>query len=286
MANKNTNRYYVKNSISGSFTDVCQLFGGCNVLAIEGFDSKGRALNTYAEQWITNGSTDFAITSNDGVIVRENIDVKVVFVVGQRYTNSSIDTQVVYDNFVDYMTNTDIWVASKYVNKQVHCVANDAIAIKSAKLHRGGNSYILGEITLKTLEKPQTFIHNNAPYNYILLDKMNYAGSVDTYADVYHLVYDGNVQDTGVTPSIGEQDILIYECDDNDDNWYTLVRKSDLLDIVNNGRWGASIEILRGETEDFDNDLYDGIIETISPFRVLGSYETRPEQVHIYDLIG
>lgn len=155
MAKKNTNKYFVKNSANGSFTDVTTLFDGVNVLAVEGLDAKGKALNVYVEQWITGG-TDFMITSNNGQIVRENVDIKVVFVVGQRYANATIDTQSVYDSFVDYMTNTDVWIRSSYVGKQVHCVCIEKFEPKTVKLNRGGNSYILCEIQLNTLEPPTT----------------------------------------------------------------------------------------------------------------------------------
>ena len=155
MAKKITNKYFVKNTANGSFVDVTTLFDGVNILAVEGFDSRGKALNVYVEQWITGG-TDFMITSNNGQIVRENVDIKVVFIVGQRYANSTIDTRSVYDAFVDYMTNTDVWIKSAYVGKQVHCVSIDKFEPKTVKLHRGGNSYILGEIQLNTLEPPTT----------------------------------------------------------------------------------------------------------------------------------
>ena len=156
MAKKNTNKYFIKNSESGSFVDVTTLFDGVSILAIEGLDAKGRSLNVYHEQWI-DGGTDFMITSNNGQIVRENVDIKVAFIVGQRYANETIDTQEVYDSFVDYMTNTDIWIKSSYVGKQVHCVCIDKVEPKTIKLHRGGNSYILGEIQLKTLETPTKY---------------------------------------------------------------------------------------------------------------------------------
>lgn len=155
MAKKNTNKYFVKNTANGSFVDVTTLFDGVNILAVEGFDSRGKALNVYVEQWITGG-TDFMITSNNGQIVRENVGIKVVFIVGQRYANATIDTQTVYDSFVDYMTNTDVWIKSSYVGKQVHCVCIDKVEPKTVKLHRRGNTYILGEIQLDTLETPTT----------------------------------------------------------------------------------------------------------------------------------
>ena len=153
MAKKITNKYFIKNSANGSFADVTTLFDGVNVLAVEGLDAKGKALNVYIEQWI-DGGTDFMITSNNGQIVRENVSIKVVFVVGQRYANSTIDTQTVYDSFVDYMTNTDVWIKSMYVGKQVHCVAIDKVEPKTVKLKRGANEYILGEIPLQTLGAP------------------------------------------------------------------------------------------------------------------------------------
>ena len=157
MAKKITNKYFVKNSANGSFADATTLFDGVNILAVEGLDSRGKALNVYIEQWIT-GDTDFMITSNNGQIVRENVDIKVVFIVGQRYANETIDTQAVYDSFMDYMTNTDVWVRSSYVGKQVHCVATDKVEPKTIKLHRGGNTYILGEIQLHCIEYPSNYI--------------------------------------------------------------------------------------------------------------------------------
>ena len=153
MAKQIKNKYFVKNSANGSFVDVTTLFDGVSILAIEGLDSRGKALNVYIEQWITGG-TDFMITSNNGQIVRENVDIKVVFIVGQRYSNTTIDTKSVYDSFVDYMTNTDVWVKSSYVDKQVHCACIEKIEPKTIKLHRGGDTYILGEIQLRTLESP------------------------------------------------------------------------------------------------------------------------------------
>ena len=153
MAKKITNKYFVKNSANDSFTDVTTLFDGVNVLAVEGLDAKGKALNVYVAQWL-DGGTDFMITSNNGQIVRENVDIKVVFIVGQRYANATTETQSVYDAFVDYMTNTDVWIKSSYVGKQVHCVCIDKVEPKSVKLHRGDNTYILGEIQLSTLGSP------------------------------------------------------------------------------------------------------------------------------------
>lgn len=156
MAKQIKNKYFVKNTANGTYTDITDMFQGVCVLSIDGLDSKGRSLNVYHEQWI-DGGTDFMITSNNGQIVRENVDIKVVFIVGQRYANATINTQTVYDSFVDYMTNTDVWARSAYVGKQVHCVATDKVEPKTIKLHRGDNTYILGEIQLHCIEQPSNY---------------------------------------------------------------------------------------------------------------------------------
>lgn len=157
MANELKNKYYTKNSSSGSYQDFATKFNGLRVLAVSGLDSKGKALNVYAAQWMDSQTEDFMITTNNGVIVRENVDINVVFAISRRYASSAIDEQTVFDSFIDYMTNTDVWVASKYVGKQVHCVASDKFEPKKLSLKRGNSSYILGEITLHTLAKPTSY---------------------------------------------------------------------------------------------------------------------------------
>ena len=157
MAKKNSGKYFLKNTSSGTYADVTTLFDGVSILSVSGFDGVGKALNVYAEQWIDSQTEDFLIAGNDGVIVRENVALTLVFICGQRYADATIDVQYVYDSFISYVTNTDFWVASTYFGKQVHCVAMDDAELKSIKLHRGGNSYILGEISLHTLEKPSAY---------------------------------------------------------------------------------------------------------------------------------
>lgn len=155
MAKKLSGKYYIKNTSAGSYSDVTTLYDGVNILAVEGMDAKGKALNVYYEQWI-DGSVDFQIAGNNGVIARENVDITVVFVVSQRYAAATIDVETVYNNFINYMTNTDVWVKSGYNNKQVHCVSIDSFEPEKVVLRRGNNSYILGKLKLQTLEKPAT----------------------------------------------------------------------------------------------------------------------------------
>lgn len=158
MAASTLGKYKIKNTLAGSWSNPP---AGVHVLAIDGFDSKGKTVNVFTQQWVNSQTEDFLITttdnSNNPVVVRENVDIKVVFIVGQRYTDTSIDVQTQYDAFVDYMTNSDVWVASSYVGKQVHCMCLDKLEPKTVKLKRGGNSYIIGEITLHTLEKPSAY---------------------------------------------------------------------------------------------------------------------------------
>lgn len=161
MAKKITGKYLAKNTANGSYADITTLFDGVVVLAVEGFDSLGKALNVYSAQWIDSQTEDFLITTRDEndnpVVIRENVAIKVVFAVSQRYADTTIDPQGVYDSFLAYLTGSDVWIASRYFGKQVHCFAQDKVDPKTVKLHRGGNSYLLGEITLHTLEKPTIF---------------------------------------------------------------------------------------------------------------------------------
>lgn len=155
MAKKINNKYFVKNTASGSYSDVTTLFDGVNVLSVGNMSAIGKAVNIYTAQWVDSQTEDMIIAGDN--VIRENVDITVTFVVGQRYANATIDTQSVYDAFVNYMTNTDVWIRSAYVGKQVHCVALDGFEPKKVKLQRGSESYILGEIKLHTIEKPSLY---------------------------------------------------------------------------------------------------------------------------------
>lgn len=157
MAKKLLQKYYVKSSQANSYSDVTTLFNGVNILSVAGLDDIGKAVNVYNEQWITSDQEDFLVTTNNGVIVRENTNIKVTFIVGRRYANSAIDVQTVYDSFISFMTSKDLWIASTYIGKETHCVALDGFEPKTIKYHRGVDTYILGEITLHQLSKPSAW---------------------------------------------------------------------------------------------------------------------------------
>lgn len=154
MAKKNSGKYYLRNSSSGTYQDVTTLFEGVNILAVQNADARGKAVNVFTQQWVTSETEDFMITGDSGVIIRENVNITIVFAVGQRYSDTTIDTQQVYDNFINYLTNTDVWIRSRYVDKDIHCVNMDGVEPKTVKLKRGSNSYILGEIKMHNLSKP------------------------------------------------------------------------------------------------------------------------------------
>lgn len=152
--NSSIGKYFVKNTANGTYQDVSVQFDGVSILSLDGMASIGKALNVYIEQWM-DGTVDFEITGGGSSIVRENADLKVVYICGNRYTDTAnFDAETANDTFLAYMTGTDIWLRSKYYNKDVHCVSVDKVEPKTVKLQRGSNSYIIGEFTLKCLGKP------------------------------------------------------------------------------------------------------------------------------------
>ena len=158
MSGELKNVYFVKNTAGGTFTDVTTLFDGLRILKVDGFLSSGKAVNVYREQWM-DGTVDFTITSMSGeqnpAIVRELTELEITFIIKQKYATNTINVQTVHDSFIAYMTNTDVWIKSAYVeNKQVHCVCEEEYKPTTVKLKRGVDSYIMGTIRLRMLEKP------------------------------------------------------------------------------------------------------------------------------------
>ena len=158
--NHSSNRFFAKNTESGTFQDITTMFDGVAVLKLDGMLAKGEPVNVYTAQWIDSQQEDFMITTLDGsdnpVVVRKNVDLELTFIVRQKYATGTIDVQTVHDNFVDYITGSDIWLKSSYVgNKYVHCVCLKEYKPTTVKLGRGDNSYIMGTITLHCLDAPQ-----------------------------------------------------------------------------------------------------------------------------------
>lgn len=157
--NHSSNRFFAKNTESGTFQDITTMFDGVAVLKLDGMLAKGEPVNVYTAQWVNSQQEDFMITtldSNDNpVVVRKNVDLELTFIVRQKYATGTIDVQTVHDNFVDYITGSDVWLKSSYVgNKYVHCVCLKEYKPTTVKLGRGDNSYIMGTITLHCLDAP------------------------------------------------------------------------------------------------------------------------------------
>ena len=157
--NNSSNRFFAKNTESGTFQDITTMFDGVAVLKLDGMLAKGEPVNVYTAQWVNSQQEDFMITTLDGndnpVVVRKNVDLELTFIVRQKYATGTIDVQTVHDNFVDYITGSDVWLKSSYVgNKYVHCVCLKEYKPTTVKLGRGDNSYIMGTITLHCLDAP------------------------------------------------------------------------------------------------------------------------------------
>lgn len=157
--NHSSNRFFAKNTESGTFQDITTMFDGVAVLKLDGMLAKGEPVNVYTAQWIDSQQEDFMITTLDDndnpVVIRKNVDLELTFIVRQKYATGTIDVQTVHDNFVDYITGSDVWLKSSYVgNKYVHCVCLKEYNPTMVKLGRGDNSYIMGTITLHCLDAP------------------------------------------------------------------------------------------------------------------------------------
>lgn len=161
--------YQVKNTESGTYQNIETMFPGVAILKVDGMLERGEPVNIYTAQWVNSQEEDFLITTRDiydnPVVIRKNVDIEVTFIVKQKYASSTIDVMTTHDNFVDYMTGSDVWIKSSYMNnKYVHCVCLKEYKPTNVKLHRTfndngrsiDNSYVIGTITLHTLDSPKT----------------------------------------------------------------------------------------------------------------------------------
>ena len=157
--NDSSNRYFVKNTANGVFQDITTLFDGVAVLKVDGMLGRGKPVNIYTAQWVNSQREDFLITSTDSqnnpLVIRENVDISLTFIVRQKYASGTINVQSVHDSFVAYMTGSDVWIKSAYLgNKYVHCVCLSEYKPTTIKFGRGNDSYAMGTITLHTLDAP------------------------------------------------------------------------------------------------------------------------------------
>lgn len=141
---------------------------GVRVLAVEGMDDIGDAVNIYTEQWIDSSVEDYVCTKKkqreiNGTtievddVVRKNVDINLTLIVSQRYAGvNNIDVQNTYDDIVSTICdNGDIYIWSTYTNKVAHVVCLKSFKPTAVKLHRGVDSYILATIPLHCIEPPE-----------------------------------------------------------------------------------------------------------------------------------
>lgn len=154
------NKYFIKQEDSG-YIDICDAVDGVRVLKIDGFLSKGKPKNIYTASWVNSQQEDFAITTydegeGDYVVYNENTDIEVTFITGERYAKNAIDVREAHDDFVN-LFERPVYIKSSYVDKEVLCVRLSEYSPETIKLKRGANSsYILGKLTLHTLDAPKT----------------------------------------------------------------------------------------------------------------------------------
>lgn len=168
------NTYFVKKTAGGTFQDITSLYSGVRILKMDGFLAKGKPVNIYTAQWVNEQEEDYLITKTATVnnvevpvVIRENVDIEMTFIVKRKYAASDIDVQTVHDNFVDYMTSSDIYLKSAYFgNKYVHCVCLESYQPTDVKLNRKNynansqvtvdNSYIIGTLKFHCLDTPKS----------------------------------------------------------------------------------------------------------------------------------
>jgi hypothetical protein len=156
--------YQVKNTSNGEFTNIETMFDGLRILEMDGFLARGKPVNIYTAQWVNQQDEDFLITTIDNndnpVVIRENTDIEITFIIRKKYAanqSADFDVQSVHDAFISYMTDSDVWIKSSYVNnKYVHCVCLKEYKPTTQKMRRGDKSWIMGTITMHCLNAPQT----------------------------------------------------------------------------------------------------------------------------------
>ena len=178
-----TGKYHYREGENGSWVDFTTI-AGVRVLAIDGFDERGEAVNVYTAQWIdsdvedymcakqettTTGSGQDAVTTTRDVIVRKNVDLNMTVIVSDRYTNANIDVQSQYDVLLSTICDRDIYLKSAYTNKIAHVVClksfkPTAVKIRKVPVYNSStqqyemrckNSYILVTIPFHTLSAPE-----------------------------------------------------------------------------------------------------------------------------------
>lgn len=159
MNNELKGKYFIKTSENGTYRDLAEIVDGLRILSVSGFLSRGKATNIYTAQWIDSQAEDFMITAKDSngnpVVIRENVDISVTFIIGKRYASGNIDPMMQYQYFTNMVCGKDVWIKSLFVGREAHCIALENFEPTTINLQRGANSYILATIKFHTLDTPK-----------------------------------------------------------------------------------------------------------------------------------
>lgn len=141
-------KYYVRRG-DQQFATIASLFGGVRILKIEGMTGVGSAKNIYTASWVDSQSEDYMVVGDS--VVRENVDINITFIVSNKY--GAVDVRQQHDAFVAYMTDGELYLKSDYIGRTLLCVCLKDYKPATEHLKRtGNNDYIIGTITLHTLD--------------------------------------------------------------------------------------------------------------------------------------
>lgn len=154
--NASTGKYFIKNTSNGTYQDLTTLFNGLAIMKVDGLMETGEPVNIYTAQWVNSQVEDFMITTTNNlqqpIVIRKNVDIEVTFVISRRYATTTINELTIHDNFINYMTNSDVWIKSVFLNnKAVHCICLQAYKPTMVHVGRANNSFITGTIKLHCL---------------------------------------------------------------------------------------------------------------------------------------
>lgn len=149
MATNIANKYYVKRG-SQQFATISSLFGGVRILKIEGMTGVGSAKNIYTASWVDSQTEDYMVAGDS--VVRENVDLDITFIVGNKYGATNVREQ--HDAFIAYMTDGELYIKSDYTGRTLRCVSLKDYKPTTVHIKRegNGNDYIIGTISMHTLD--------------------------------------------------------------------------------------------------------------------------------------
>lgn len=139
------NKYFVKDSVNTTYTDITTKFVGLTLLKVDSFSKQGKAKNIFTQSWINSANEDVYIPDT---VYFEQPDVDITFCV-KDFDNHNIDVQAVHDSFISYMTTNKVTIKSLYEMKSADlvCLAEYKPTLTHLKRVKGQN-YIIGTLTM------------------------------------------------------------------------------------------------------------------------------------------